>query len=246
MKIEVLYPEICNLNGDLANPEYLHRAIPGSTLIKTAINDQPLFTREKVDFVYIGSMTEIAQEISTHALMPHRERISEMTSQDSVFLATGNALDIFGGRIENEDGSYFKTLGLFNLYAKRQMMKRYNSIFLGTFGDIDIVGFTSRFSHIYELCSPADEPAPSKTPALFEAVRGAGRTPEQKDEGIRLDNFFASYLLGPLLILNPPFTRYILSLLGHGDVTLPYSEASIASYKARLAEFKDPKTGTGY
>ena len=38
-----------------------------------------------------------------------------------------------------------------------------------------------------------------------------------KNEGFRYKNFFATYLLGPLLVLNPPFTRYLLRLLGRAD-----------------------------
>jgi hypothetical protein len=48
------------------------------------------------------------------------------------------------------------------------------------------------------------------------------------------------------LILNPPFTRRLLGLLGAGDRPLPYEAAAMAAYEARLAEFHDPKTGEEY
>ena len=40
--------------------------------------------------------------------------------------------------------------------------------------------------------------------------------PESKQEGVRKNNFFATYLLGPLLPLNPSFSEKLVELLA-GD-----------------------------
>ena len=239
MKIEVLFPELCNLFGDSMNIEYLRRAIPEADFIHTPLKANPAFADGDVRLVHMGSMTEGGQSLAADALRPHCERITELIASGTVFLITGNALELFGTRIENEDGSYFETLGVFDLYAKRQMLRRYNSIYLGLFGDLEIVGFKSQFAHSY---SDKGE----EIPPLFQTLRGAGRKPQQKEEGVRLNNFIATYVLGPLLILNPKFARYFLGLLGAEDRELPYERAALASYEARLREFKDPKTGEEY
>ena len=239
MKIEVLYPEICNLFGDAMNAEYLHRALPEAEFIKTSLKGRPAFADGKVDLIYMGAMTESGQSLVAEALGAYRERIFELIDGGTVFLVTGNALELFGTRIENEDGTFIETLGLFKLHSKRQMMKRYSSIYLGTFGEMDIVGFKSQFAHIYS----DDEEA---VPALFQTLRGAGRKPGQTEEGVRINNFFATSILGPLLLLNPPFTRCILSLLGIEDRELPYEKEAIEAFEARVLEFKDPKTGAEY
>lgn len=243
MRIEVLYPEICNLYGDAMNAEYLRRALPEADFIKTTIKDVPAFTDGGVDLVYMGSMTESGQSLAAKALIPHREQILEMISAGKVFLITGNAFELFGKRIENEDGSCIGTLGVFNLYSKRQMMHRYNSIYLGSFEDMEIVGFKSQFSHSYEEAQSGGESTPA---ALFTTVRGSGRKPGQYEEGVRINNFMATYVLGPLLILNPLFMRYLLGLLGAGGRELPYEHEGMAAYSARLKEFRDPKTGVEY
>jgi len=239
MIIEVLFPELCNLYGDAMNAEYLHRTVPYCEFRKTSLKTQPAFAEKTVDFIYLGSMSETGQELATKALRQHRERLSALIDSGCVILATGNAMDLFGTHIENEDGSFIETLGLFNMYSKRQMMRRYSSIYLGSFGDMDIVGFKSQFAHNYDNND-------SSIPALFETVRGAGRRPGQKEEGVRLNNFFATNILGPLLILNPPFTRFLLNLLGVHSYVLPYENEILTAYNARLSEFKDPKTGTEY
>jgi CobQ-like glutamine amidotransferase family enzyme len=238
LKIEVLYPELCNLFGDAMNAEYLHRVLPEAEIIKTSLKSRPAFADDEIDFVYLGSMTEKAQELATNALFEFRERVFKMINDGKIFLVTGNALELFGKRIENEDGSAVETLGLFDLYAKRQMMRRYSSIYLGTFEEMKIVGFKSQFAHNY-----GDG---GEVPALFETERGAGRKPGQKEEGVRINNFLGTSILGPLLILNPPFTHYILDLLGAKKRELPYEKEATIAYNARVKEFSDPNTGAEY
>jgi CobQ-like glutamine amidotransferase family enzyme len=116
------------------------------------------------------------------------------------------------------------------------MMNRYNSLYLGKFEDIDIVGFKSQFSHSYG----------NQTPSLFDTVRGSGRNPDVTAEGIHKNNFMATYLLGPLLILNPLFTKYIIKLLGVSDRPLAFENAALDSYFLRLKEFSDPNRGFQY
>ena len=237
MRIEILYPELCNLFGDAMNAEYLRRAVPEAEFIDTTLKTRPAFADGDVSLIYLGSMTEDGQNHATEALRPHKERIIELIDSGTIFLVTGNALELFGTRIENEDGSYIKTLELFDLYARREMMRRYSSIYLGTFEDMEIVGFKSQFAHSYAGGAPLP---------LFRTKRGAGRKPGQKEEGVRINNFMATYVLGPLLLMNPPFVRYLLGLLGVEKDELPCEKAALDAYKARLREYHDPKTDELY
>ncbi len=236
MKIEILYPEVCYLFGDLMNIDYLRRCVPEAEIIRTSLKTPPAFLNGDVDMIYLCSMTERAQELVIDALRPHIEKIEALIKGGTIFLATGNALEIFIKSIENEDGSSIEALGLFDLTAKRRMMDRYNSLYLGKFGDIEIVGLRSQFAHAY-----GDDGN-----GLFETTRGAGRNPDVKPEGIRRNNFMATYVLGPLLVMNPLFTKYIMALLGVKDRPLAFEEAAMDSYELRLREFSDPKRGFDY
>lgn len=236
MKIEILYPEVCYLFGDLMNIDYLHRCVPEAEIIRTSLKTPPAFLNDDVDMIYLCSMTEQAQELVISALRPYKEKIAALIDSGTIFLITGNALEIFIKSIDNEDGSSIAALGLFDLTAKRRMMNRYNSLYLGKFGDLDIVGLKSQFAHAY-----GDD-----GDALFETTRGAGRNPDVKHEGIRKNNFMATYVLGPLLVMNPLFTKYIMALLGITDRPLAFEEAAMDSYELRLKEFTDPKRGFDY
>jgi CobQ-like glutamine amidotransferase family enzyme len=239
MKIEMLYPEIANIFGDAMNAEYLRRAVPETQVVKTSLKAEPVFVSEDIDLLYLGSMTESSQALAAEALLPYRDALDARIKSGAI-LFTGNASELLGERIISEDGNgidEIKTLGLLDFYAKRMRPKRYNASYLGTFGETKIVGFNSRFSHTY---------GGDDIPALFETTRGIGRNPETMREGFRVNNLMATYLLGPILITNPQFTKQLLAILGYPQTELPYEKAAVASYEQRLAEFSDPKRGFVY
>lgn len=230
MKVEILYPELCTLYGESANVMYLKKNLKDATFINTSINDEPRFIKEKVDLVYIGSTSEEYQELIINKLIPYKDKIKKYIDNKKVFLATGNACEIFCNYIENEDGSKIKGLGIYNGHAKRNMNKRHNSLFLGEFLDIPIVGYKSQFSFMH---GPKNHP-------FIEVKRGVGINPEASFEGFKINNLYATYLLGPILILNPYFTKYLFNLIGYKKELMFEKEAVIA-YEQRLMELKNEK-----
>ena len=139
-RIEVLFPEFCSLFADSSNVRYLERCLPDAEFVYTSYMDEPLFVTEKPDLIYMGAMTESAQEKIIKKLMPYKERIAQLISEDVPMLFTNNAVEIFGQYIENEDGSKIEALNLYPIYAKRDMMHRFNCLLRGSFDDIQIVG----------------------------------------------------------------------------------------------------------
>ena len=231
MKIEVLFPEIANLYGDLFNVEFLRRSYSGIEIVNTSLTSQPLFASEKPAMIFMGSVTERGQELACEKLLPYRDRLSNLVNDDVIILLTGNGTEIFGSRIELEDGSNIKCLDIVPTYAKRQMDKRYNSLYLGKFNDMDIVGFKSQFSHSYGDNSDC---------YLFDTIKGDGLNPDVKNEGIRIHNLFSTYLIGPLLVLNPPFAKHIMQLMGIKDPLLQFEQECFDAYEARIKEFSEP------
>ena len=233
LKIEVLFPEICDLFGNMYNIKYLEKSVQDIEIIYTSLTDTPKFVDEKVDMIYMAPMTENSQELVIEKLKPYTDKIKELIEQNQLFLVIGNALEIFGKYIENEDGSRIEGLGITNLYAKRDMMHRYNSLFLGKIEDIKIVGFKSQFAKSY---------GDNSSNYLFDALKGPGINEASKFEGIRINNFMGTYVLGPILVLNPYFTKYLLKLIGIKDINLAYEEEAVSCYKIRLKEFENPET----
>ena len=235
--IEVLFPEVANLYGDRFNVNYLAKSLSINgcevEIIEDELSKEPYFVNNKPDFVYMGPMTEHSQELVIDKLMPYKARIETLIEERVVFLITGNAVEIFVERIECEDGKVIDAMSLFPLVAKRKMFRRYNSLFLGTYEDIKVVGFKSQFSHSYN--SNAEN-------GFLTVVRGDGMSPGENKEGVIRNNFMGTYLLGPLLVLNPDFTKLIMKRLGVIEPKLCYEKEANAAYELRLREFEDMKT----
>lgn len=229
LKIEVLFPEFCNLYGDISNIKYLKKCLPNAKFYETAFDEELIFTKEKVNFIYLGPMTEKMQEKVINKLKPYKERIKELIDENVVFLVTGNAIEIFGKYIENEDGTKIDALDIFDIYAKRDMLHRHNSIFIGNWEDIKVVGFKSQFTFAY---------GNNENDYFAKVEKGIGLNKESKLEGIQKNNFIGTYLLGPILILNPMFTKKIIEKMGIEDVKLAFEEDTIAAYNQRLSEFE--------
>lgn len=229
MKIEFLYPQVANLYGEEIQMRLIKQCLPDAEAFETGLPDEPVFVKNDVSLVYIGPMTEHTQELALKKLMPYKDRIAELIDNGCVFLALGNALELFGKYIENEDGSKVEALGIFDTYAKRDMMNRYNSLYFGKTGDMKIVGFKAQFSHTYG--NPGSE-------VLFENIKGDGLHPGFGFEGIRRNNFFGTYLLGPLLIMNPAFAKYFFRIITGNDIELPAEQAMIDAYNRRLAVYE--------
>lgn len=235
MTIEILYPEICNLYGDLSNVEYLARSA-GAGVVSTALGETPRFASEEVALVYMGTTTERGQELVRDAFAPHLEALRARTEAGGVTLVTGNALEIFGQYIELDGGEKLPMLGFLPIHAVRRLLKRYNSLYLGQFRDMKIVGYKSQFGHAWGEVGEG----------LFTTLRGPGLNPEVRPEGFRSGNFMATYLLGPLTILNPPFAKYLLGLMGVEDPKLLFEEAAMDAYETRVAEYSDPHRNLTY
>ena len=181
----------------------------------------------------MGSATEHGLQLMVQALRPYLAELTQFVDGGRHMLVTGNALDALGAYVQADNGMHFDGLGLLPTHAEYHMMARHNSFFLGTYaGGIEVMGFKSLFGHTYGTDAPDD--------SLFRVQRGVGRHPGSLVEGFRRGGLMATYLTGPLLVLNPPFTKALLRELGAPD-TLAFEQAATDAYQARLAEFRDEK-----
>ncbi|MDO4377677.1 MAG: hypothetical protein Q4C64_00820 [Erysipelotrichia bacterium] len=223
MIIEYLYSDVADLYGDSFNVEYLAECCENTEIIRTEFNQEPYFVKHHVDLIYMGSMMERYQQKIIEQLKPYKEKLQELIENNTFFLITGNALEIFGEKIDDIEG-----IGLFDFYAQRDFSHHHNSCFLGNFNNIKIVGFKSLFSN----SSPCDK-------YFINVEKGYGFK-NSDHEGIKYRNFYATYLIGPLLILNPLFTEYLLKEMGV-NYNLKYREDLINAYEIRLEEYMSYK-----
>jgi CobQ-like glutamine amidotransferase family enzyme len=231
MVIEILYPEFCNLFGDTGNVRFLKACLPDAEFCYTPLTDTPVFTKKDVDLIYMGPMSESAQLKVIDALRPHKDRLQELIEQDVPILFIGNACEVFCQSIDTPDGKV-EGLGILPYTAKQEMIARYNGLTMGTFEDMTILGFRSQFTFGY---------GDNSQNGFLNVLRGAGLNPDAPFEGFRIHNMIATYLLGPILVVNPQFTRWLLSKMGVENPTIPFEDELIKAYEIRKKEFEDPK-----
>ncbi len=232
MKIEILYPELCTLYGDKGNMMYLKLCLPEAQFVETTLNDKPLFLTEEVDMVYICSMSEQSQEVILSRLLPLRDEICQKIDEEkTLFLLTGNALELLGKYIKREDGSKVEALAYLNSYSVRQTPNRFNTLMRARFEGMTLLGYTSRFSHTFGI---------QEQDAFCKVEIGTGMNPKSKFEGIRKGKLIATYMLGPILVSNPDFTHYILKMLDADMEKIPYEDAMRDAYRRKSEEFAQP------
>lgn len=281
MIIEVLFPEICNLYGDLGNVDYLKQSLLNAQkkveVINTSLKDEPYFNNNKVDLIYMGTTTEKGIELSIKALSPYKDKLKKLIDDGQFILLTGNAIDVFGTYIDSDEASgesfskecvenltdskfkvRLKGLDILKTHSEYHMLRRHNSFYLGEFnsdGDkgIKIVGYKSIFGHTYADDNDGDDTNTEYAQqGWFNTLRGVGRNegvvntrgnvetkPELLPEGFKVNHLYATYLLGPLLPLNPLLTKWLLNQLECTDVEPIYYEDAIKAYNDRIADFEN-------
>ena len=234
MKIEILFPEICNLFGDLGNMQYLECCLPEAEWVVTRYGSEPLFASERPDLIYMGPTTERYQEKLIAFLRPYRVRLQELIQQDVPMLFTGNAAEILFESIENWDGRKIEGLKLLPFTAKRSHYDRFNGLVLGRFQDqFDTMGFQSQFSFWY---------GDNSTCPFVTCKKGIGLNKGSQLEGILYHHLIATTQLGPILVNNPRLTRWLLDTMGATEAPVAYEAEIQAAYDARMQEFLSPKT----
>ena len=223
MKIEYLYSDVTDLYGDSFNIEYLLKCITDDVeLIKTGFDEEPYFVKnDDVNLIYMGSMMERYQDVIIKQLMQYKDRIEHLIEKGTFFLLTGNSFEIFGKKIDDN-----KALGIFDFEAIRDYSHHHNSCFLGDFDGMKIVGFKSQFSNSINNDLP-----------FIKVEKGFGFKDNNSIEGVHYKNFFGTYLIGPLLILNPDFTEYLLKQL-MVNYKMAYYQDLKKAYLVRLQEFQ--------
>lgn len=232
MKIEILFPEYCNLFGDYGNMMYLKACLPDAEFIETSLNSEPAFAEETPNLIYMGPMTERVQEKVIRKLMPYKERIEELIQQKVCFLFTGNAMEVLFREIIDGD-KVIHGLNIFDFSAVRDYTHRFNGNFYGEFNERKVVGCKSQFTMAYGA---------NENGYFAKTIRGIGINKSSSYEGVRRRNFIGTYLLGPLLVMNPYFTQYLMYHMGVEKPRLAYAEAMKEAYNQRLTEFENKRT----
>lgn len=212
IKIAHLYYDLMNLYGENGNIRFLKSVLNDQDIevkvSKLTIGDNIDFNQ--YDFLYIGCGSDENLLIVLEDIKKYKDKIKKCIDDNKFFLATGNAIELFGTVIFDEDKDNpgalipYEGLGIFDYHAPLEKTRIVGEQYFET--DLikeKIVGFQNR-SHSIEGCNDN----------LFKVISGTGYSSTNSSyEGIHKNNFFGTYLFGPLLVRNPYFTDYLVKEL---------------------------------
>jgi len=203
MKITIghLFYDLLNLYGENGNILALEKTLRSQDIeveIKNFSLDNEPWNLNNVDLLYIGAGTEQNQMIALEVLLKYKEEIDQMILNNKLIISTGNSIELFGKTI-TIDEKHIQALGLFD-YTTERSKKRIVSECVFNYNELNqkILGFENHQGVINGIKNP-----------LFTIEKGFGANPNSKYEGFRKNNFFGTYLLGPLLVRNPEFLEMI-------------------------------------
>lgn len=202
IKIAHLYYDLMNLYGENGNVRSLTKHLEEAK-IKTdvtflSVDDKINF--DKYDIFYMGMGSEDNQLIALDDLMKYKVNIKKAIDDNKIFIITGNSYELFGKYIEDLDGHIINTLDIFDYYTKRIDFRiSEEQVFTTPLINEKVIGFQNRGSII--KCNHNN---------LFNVEKGTGYEIDSKIEGYHFNNFYGTYLVGPLLVRNPHLTDYIL------------------------------------
>ena len=190
MKIAYLYYDFLNLYGESGNIKIISKILKENKIkhkiLYLSLNEELNF--KEYDLVYIASGTEENMLIALDYLKKYKDDIRDYILDNKFFLATGNSVDLFGSKII--DNNIIDALGIFDYEVEKGTRKKEEVYINGNIINKKILGFINNDSYISKLKYP-----------LFD------------NEGIHYNNFYGTYIIGPLLVRNPEFLKYFMNKL---------------------------------
>ncbi len=233
-----LFNDLMNLYGDRGNMDYLEWilkeriGLQDVTILKQSIGDD--LSLEEADLIYCGAGSESNRLLALEYLRPYRQQLKKAILEDQkVVLFTGNSWTMLGQKIETDQGG-FEGLQVFDFTVKESGQKRQvtDAVYTCLIDGSPTVGFVNKVSVLEQVPFP-----------LFRVERGSANTLSGLTEGLAVRNCFGTFLIGPILVKNPPFLKMILKRL-MPERALMFTEELVldeeaqAGYETTLLELK--------
>ena len=226
IRILHLFPKRLSLYGEYGNVAVLARTLEqmGHKAQVLTYEDGAL-SFDGIDMVYVGAGTEDALWEACKILKPHKDAIQKAIRDGIFFLATGNAMALFGEDF-SYDGEKTTAMGVFSYKTDMTAKKRYLADAMAKDPDGNLyVGFINT-GCVY---TGADKPA-------MELLLGKklGNDKQEPAEGYRDGSFFGTQLIGPVLAKNPHLlSTFVKALTGEEYTPDPESNLQKAYESAK-------------
>lgn len=222
-----LYPHDMNIYGDTGNRIILENRLKWRGIsVRSSLVNQGDKLPTDADIIIGGGGQDKGQQAVEVDLLRKSTDLKKMSQNGVTMLMICGMYQLFGDCFITKDKKQIKGIGILPLHTEASEQRMIGNIVVSTeFGDI--VGYENHSgkTYLHEGCSP-----------LGKIVRGYGNNGEDKTEGARLNNVFASYLHGPILSKNPVFADELLKCaLNNRGITLQNLDDSLENRAAEIA-----------
>ncbi len=227
IKILHLFPRLLSLYGEYGNVAVLKAVLEnnGCAVTVTECEDGSA-DYSAYDFIYVGSGTEDNLMVALQRLMPHASAVKESIEAGKVWLATGNAMALFGKSVTR--GEEAPGVGAFDYHTTVDDSKRF-------LGDVITANEPATLGFINTSCIYTGIEKPLLELYLNKDLGNDKKTPA---DGIREKNFFGTQLIGPFLVKNPHYMETVCTLLTDGEVVVAKDSNMVKAYEVARKELR--------
>lgn len=232
IKILWLYDDLLDLYGDSGNitimEYYLRKNDFFYQIDKKSINDQLSFVDYQLVYIGPGKFKNLI--VASKHFNQYQTEIQKAINDKVIFLVIGNARLLFGKSFSDKQETY-PGIGLFDYQAVDTQEVYISDVIVQPMIDLDqtYYGFINRTGYLQSY--------DNKFPLFkVKSSLGDGLKPTEY-EGNHYQNYFGTWLLGPLLVKNPDFLIKLLTLLTDQKLTLD-NALEIKAHDLTMKEFK--------
>ena len=228
IKILHLFPHLLSLYGEYGNLAILKKELENAGHVVTVSHWESGPLDLEQDLIYIGSGTEDNLLLAAQRLLPHAEEVKASMEKGTLWLATGNAMALFGAALTRSE-SVYEGLGLFQYQTLIDDSKRF-------LGDVvaespllssPIIGYVNT-SCIFEGI---------ETPLMSLLLnKELGSNKKEAAEGILSGSFWGTQLIGPLLVKNPEILSFYFEKLTGSALALAEDSLICKAYEVSRRE----------
>lgn len=239
VKLYHIFPDLMNLYGDYGNLAVLQKALADAGVEAEIVKLRPgeAVDLADADFLYMGPGTEPARNAALEHLRPLRDALADaILTRQIPALFTGNAWSLLGQSLTPAGGETVEGLGLFG-YTTVESRDRYtgDAIAVPTAENLPTqpaVGFLNRCDTVCGAGTP-----------MFTLEMGKGNDGQGPAEGFVQGSFYATHLIGPLLVKNPHLLSYFVALLGVEPVPEDPTSHPALAYEVTLTALRQRLAG---
>ncbi len=205
LKIAHLYPDLLNIYGDMGNVQTIIKRSEWRDIeveYHKICTNQP-FNSDNYDLFFAGGGQDTQQIIAAEQLYKNKDEFFKALNKNKPMLTICGSYQLFGREYITSDKKSIQGISLFDCYTIAGDTRFIGNVTAeNDFLNVkSVVGFENHSGLTY---------LDNQESAFLKIKVGNGNNGADKTEGIKLANFFGTYLHGPLLPKNPHFCDFLI------------------------------------